>query len=45
MEALTVRGHSQNKKWKKKGKGEIKEEKISVPFVMRRGIGRKIVLS
>ena len=35
VEALTVRGHSQNKKWKK----------MSMPFVMRMGIGRKIVLS
>ena len=47
VKALTVRGRSQNKKWKKMGKLRPKSDwkKMSVPFVMRIGIGRKIILS
>ena len=47
IEALIVRGSGQNKKWEKSGKVRSKSRlgKMSVPFVMRRGIGRNIVLS
>ena len=47
VEALIARERSQNMKWEKRGKVTSNSilGKMSVPFVMRRGIGRKIVLS
>ena len=47
IEALTMRGHSQNKKWEKRGKvtSNSRLEKDECVFCHRRGIGRKIVLS
>ena len=48
MEALIVRGHSQNKKWEKKGKVTSKSrlgKDECVCVFIKRGIGRRIVLS